>query len=50
MDDLSYLRNNRDLLQLDPMQRKTYQLFLLVGSMYNMRWEFSYFSYIFDSA
>ncbi|XP_017857762.1 PREDICTED: glutamate receptor 1 [Drosophila arizonae] len=36
MDDLSYLGNDRELLQLDPMQRKTYQLFLLIGRMYNM--------------
>ncbi|XP_017962483.1 glutamate receptor 1 [Drosophila navojoa] len=39
MDDLSYLGNDRELLQLDPMQRKTYQLFLLMGRMYNMSLE-----------
>ncbi|XP_030559134.1 glutamate receptor 1 [Drosophila novamexicana] len=39
MDDLSYLSNNKDLLQLDPMQRKTFQLFLLMGRMYNLSLE-----------
>ncbi|XP_034488732.1 ionotropic receptor 75a [Drosophila innubila] len=35
-DDLSYLSNDRQLLQLDPMQRKTYQLFKLMESMFNL--------------
>ncbi|XP_023176733.2 glutamate receptor 1 isoform X1 [Drosophila hydei] len=39
MDDVSYLSNDRELLQLDPMQRKTYQLFLLMARMYNMSLE-----------
>ncbi|KAM8704446.1 hypothetical protein ACLKA7_008968 [Drosophila subpalustris] len=35
-DDLSYLGNDRQLLQLDPMQRKTFQLFKLMEQMFNL--------------
>ncbi|KAH8359284.1 hypothetical protein KR093_005662 [Drosophila rubida] len=35
-DDFSYLSNDRQLLQLDPMQRKTFQLFRLMQTMFNM--------------
>ncbi|XP_001359765.4 glutamate receptor U1 [Drosophila pseudoobscura] len=35
-DDMAYLANDKQLLQLDPMQRKTYQLFRLVERMYNL--------------
>lgn len=36
-NDLSYLSNDRQLLQLDPMQRKTFQLFRLMERLFNMR-------------
>ncbi|XP_023033999.1 ionotropic receptor 75a [Drosophila willistoni] len=36
LDDMSYLANDKELLQFDPMQRKTYQLFKLIQSMYNL--------------
>ncbi|XP_033150118.1 probable glutamate receptor [Drosophila busckii] len=35
-DDLAYLKDDKHLLQLDPMQRKTFQLFILMAHMYNM--------------
>ncbi|KAH8420691.1 hypothetical protein KR222_000692 [Zaprionus bogoriensis] len=35
-DDMSYLANDRVLLQLDPMQRKTFQLFRLMEQLFNM--------------
>lgn len=38
-DDMSYLSNDRQLLQLDPMQRKTFQLFRLMEGLFNMRFE-----------
>jgi len=35
---MEYLADDKQLLQLDPMQRKTYQLFQLVERMFNLRW------------
>ncbi|XP_017035618.1 glutamate [NMDA] receptor subunit 1 [Drosophila kikkawai] len=35
-DDMTYLADDIHLLERDPMQRKTYQLFRLVQSMYNL--------------
>ncbi|KAH8413922.1 hypothetical protein KR215_001226 [Drosophila sulfurigaster] len=35
-NDLSYLSNDKQLLQLDPMQRKTFQLFRLMESLFNL--------------
>ncbi|XP_036675144.3 ionotropic receptor 75a [Drosophila suzukii] len=35
-DDMEYLADDKQLLQLDPMQRKTYQLFQLVERMFNL--------------
>ncbi|XP_016977884.1 ionotropic receptor 75a [Drosophila rhopaloa] len=35
-EDMEYLADDRRLLQLDPMQRKTYQLFQLVERMFNL--------------
>ncbi|XP_022223540.2 glutamate receptor U1 [Drosophila obscura] len=35
-EDMEYLADDKQLLQLDPMQRKTYQLFRLVQRMYNL--------------
>ncbi|XP_016953697.1 ionotropic receptor 75a [Drosophila biarmipes] len=35
-DDMDYLADDKQLLQLDPMQRKTYQLFQLVERMFNL--------------
>ncbi|EDV93377.1 glutamate receptor 1 [Drosophila grimshawi] len=42
MDAMSYLSNNWDMLQLDPMQRKTYQLFVLMARMYNLSLDVRY--------
>lgn len=36
--DMEYLADDKQLQQLDPMQRKTYQLFQLVERMFNLRW------------
>ncbi|XP_034662855.1 ionotropic receptor 75a [Drosophila subobscura] len=35
-DDMEYLADDKQFLQLDPMQRKTYQLFRLVERLYNL--------------